>query len=60
MTKHNQRQFAGLDDAQAIIDYGMMLVAVLASPDIEVPDGIRLTVWHMIGHAEAIKARSET
>jgi len=46
------------DDAQAIIDYGMMLVSLLANVDYsELPDGVRLTVWHMIDHARAIQAR---
>ncbi|KJC59522.1 hypothetical protein UP10_18735 [Bradyrhizobium sp. LTSPM299] len=45
------------DKAQAIVDYGLMLVSLLASSDLrEVPDGVRLTVWHMIDHAKAIRA----
>ena len=51
----NKIDFQAHDDAQAIIDYGLMLVALLASPDMsEIPDGVRLTVWHMIDHAKAI------
>ncbi|WLA36184.1 hypothetical protein QNJ95_24390 [Bradyrhizobium elkanii] len=55
MTKH---VFHCDDDAQAIVDYGLMLVSLLASPDYEeVPDGIRMTVWHMINHAKSIQDR---
>jgi hypothetical protein len=47
------------DDAQTIIDLGMMLVALLASPDAEtVTEGMRHTVWEMINCAQSIRKRT--